>query len=220
MKAKINRKLLNTTTFDSGSLGVLAMVLHPFTSSGRYDVAITKNGRIVRNSSFVVHKESKKSQLDIDLSSSKLNSDDNLHDVSPKGYVLFHVSSGSGYSVSVKNENGDNSFNSKELTKGDLFALSLLKPGEYSIVNKLDSGKGGVEVSFTDSDAKNIKDLETSYVEVTKNKLTPNNVKLVSSQGLVFKVSDSSRILIEKGAETRSESRLKPVIRWKKPLKP
>jgi len=230
MKTRVNLQLLNTTTFDSGALGMMAMVIHQFSTSGLYRVVIMKQGQAITEEKFFVDKTSTERQLDIDLAMSVRNAKsrpENCHlvrekdkdiprIVSPEGYVLFYASSGSGYSVIVTNTNGKKEFDSTKLAEGDLFSISLLEPAKYSMVNTLGHGKGEIVVSLTPEIAKEIKSLETNYINVNQKGFDPNSIEMVSSQGLVFRISDSARILIEKQEETPRKPR-KPQIRWKKP---
>ena len=228
MKAKVNLQLLNTTTFDSGVLGMMAMVIHQFPTPGLFQVVIMKQGHAITEEEFSVDEKSTEMQLDVDLAMSIRNAKARPVDyrcvrekgiprvVSPKGYVLFYASSGSGYSVTVTNTEGKKEFDSTKLTEGDIFSISLLEPARYSMVNTLGHGKGEIVVSLTPDMAKEIKSLETSYINVNQKGFDPDCIELISSQGLVFRVSDSARILVEKKEEIPRKHR-KPVIRWEKP---
>ena len=85
-----------------------------------------------------------------------------------------------------------------------------------SMANTLGHGEGEIVVSLTPKMAKEIRNLETSYVNVSKKGFDPNCIELTSSQGLVFRINDSARILIEKKGGT-PQKRTKPVTRWEKP---
>jgi hypothetical protein len=227
MKTKMNLQLLNTTTFDSGALGMLAMVLHQFRSAGHYRAAIMEQGHAVTDVDFEVNEKSEVMQLDIDLAQAVRNAKARPGDcdcksekqtkrvVSPKGYVLFHASSGGGYSVTASDEGGKVVFDSTKLGDGDLFAVSVLEPATYSMTNTTGSAAGEIVVSLTPEMAKQIKTLETRYIDVSEKKFDPERIELTSSQGLVFRIKDTARILIEKKYPSRAE-RTKPIIRWQK----
>lgn len=211
MKAKVNLQLLNTTTFDSGSLGMMAMVIHQFTSPGNYQAVIMKEGHAISELALNVDEKSSEMQLNIDLAATSHKKGNypceknkmTLPTVSPKGYVLFYATSGSAYSVKVATSNGDTAFDSTKLAEGDLFSVTLLEPGKYSMINKGRRSKGEIVVSLTQKNSKNIRNLETNYINVTKKGFNPSNTEVISSQGLVFRISDSSRIVIEKKEETK-----------------
>lgn len=228
MKAKVDLQLLNTTIFDSGALGLMAMVIHQFPSPGHYQAVIMKQGRAETDVDFLVDEKSTEMQLDIDLARAIRNAKTRSEDssckrenetqliVSPKGYVLFYTSSGSGYSVTVTSTDGKEEFDSTKLTAGDLFSISLLEPARYSMVNTIGHGEGEIVVSLTPKMAKKIRSLETGYINVSQKGFDPEYIELTSSQGLVFRISDSARILIEK-KEVTPRKRIKPVARWEKP---
>lgn len=210
MKAKVNLQLLNTTRFDSGALGMLAMVVHPFVAVGHYHAVVMHLDQAVADVGFDVDEKSAVMQLDIDLAEVARQArayprgcgckghQQTGRVVSPQGYVLFHASAGYGYSVLVSNAAGEVAFNSTTLARGDLFAVSLLEPAAYALHETIDSLTGEITVSSTPDQAKHIKSLETRYVEVNHKTFDPACIDLVSAQGLVFRVNKSARIVIEK----------------------
>lgn len=227
MKARLNLQLLKTSTFDSGALGVLAMVLHQFQSTGHYRATILHRGQAVVDVTFEVNEQSDAMQLDIDLFEAVRKANARPEDcgckdktqikkvVSPRGYVLFHASSGSGYSVTVSNERGEVVFDSTRLSKGDLFAISLLEPAVYSMMNTLSSTSGIITVELPAEADRQIKALETVYVNVGQERLEPERISLISSQGLVFRIqSSAARVVVEK--QQSSPEPNQPVIRWQK----
>jgi hypothetical protein len=233
MNAKVNLQLFKTTTFDSGALGMLAMVLHQFNSIGHYRVSILNQGRALKYISFDVDGKSVATQLNIDLAQATAlkgkarpavtpggkSEEQTAQVVSPKGYVLFHASSGYGYSVIVSDSVGKVVFDSTKLSDNDLFALSLLEPGNYSIKNLLDSAAGEIVVSLPPEMSGQMKTLKTQYIDVSEKKFNPPQVELISSQGLVFRIKSMTRIMIAKRPLPRAEfakARPKPMISWRK----
>ena len=229
MTAKINRQLLNTTNFDSGALGALDMVVHQFSSPGRHHATVMRAGRAVAEVPFSIDEKSEAMQLDIDLARAERDADGKTSDcsckdekqpaavVSPKGLVLFHVSSGTGYSVVVSNETDKTTFDSTKLGKGDLFALSLLEPAVYSLANTVSNAAGEIHVTFDAETAKRIHQLETVHVNVTAKQFDPDRIEVASTQGLVFHLETATRIVIAKKGGDGEKDRGQPVIRWKKP---
>jgi hypothetical protein len=227
MKARVNLRLLSTTTFDSGALGMLAMVLHQFTAAGYYRAAVVERGRMVTDLSFEVDPKSEVMQLDIDLARAAREAGTRpggcgckgeqppARVVSPRGYVLFHASSGAGYAVTVSHDGDRVGFDSTKLSDGDLFAVSPLEPATYSVKNMLGSAAGKLTVGLTPEQLKEIRTLDTRYVDVSEKKLDPDRVDLVSSQGLVFRIKGAARVRIEKEHPQRNE-RPGPGIRWRK----
>jgi hypothetical protein len=215
MGTKINFQVLNIINQDSGALGPLGMVVHQFHEPGKYYVGVHREGRAVANTAF---------EVDLAGVARKVAHAD-ARKVSPKGYVLFHASAGSGYSatvsaapVSATVAAGDERviFDSTKLGEGDLFATSLLEPGKYSLVNAAGTAKTDIEVTFTPEDAKRLKSVEPLHVDVASTAFALATIRVISSQGLVFRVKDQARVVITRQGGTRRER--KPVLQWRKPL--
>ena len=220
MKATLNRQLFTQRVFDSGSLGALESVIHQFKRPGTYQVEVRRAGSVVRNDSFVVTEQGA-TQLDVDLSAPghEHSSDCTCHDtekeqaVSPTGYVLFHATRGGGYSVRVSQAHDkDAEFDSERLKDGDLFALCLLEPTQYAMTDRLGPGKGDITVSFAEKNAKQLRNLQTTYVDVTADGFKPAKVTAISTQGIVFRILGTARIVIEK-SEPASKEKERPVLR-------
>ena len=229
MQAKLNMQLLNTHSHDSGALGPLAMVVHTFPQPGHYSGLVLRHGRPVGEIAFVVDEKSEAMQLDFDLSTSAPRGASpaagcgchgktgTAASVSPKGYVLFHASTGGGYSVTVTHAEGKPVFDSTQLDNGDLFAVSLLEPTAYRLENTQSGAKGGITVSFDEEIARRIRSLETVYVDAKGKKFSDKKIALASTQGLVFRIHEASRIVISREGPERP-ARGKPVVRWQKPV--
>jgi hypothetical protein len=227
MKATVNLQVLKTTKFDSGALGPLAMVLHQFPNTGHYQAAITQRSGAVTTIDFEVNETSVVTQLNIDLAQTIRSATANPKDcdcnhekqiamvISPKGYVLFHASSGNGHSVTVSGSDSKIVFDSTKLDDGDLFAVSLLEPTGYSMKNMLGSAAGDISVSLKSDMTKRLKTLETQYIDVMEKRFEPGRIELTSSQGLVFRIKGAARIVIEKGSSLQAE-KSKPILHWEK----
>jgi hypothetical protein len=228
MQARLNTQLFNTSTFDSGALGMMAMVIHPFGTVGRYRALVLLKGRPVAEVPFDVDKKSLLMQHNIDLAQAahqgqqrpeacacKGEAPQSVATVSPNGFVLFHASSGQGYSVVVTNADGKPVFDSTRLNDGDLFAVTLLEPTRYTLRNTAGSAAGEIEVGFNADIAKRIKELDTRYVDAHEKAFDTDRIELASTQGLVFRIKGASRIVIEKQAPRQAEPR-KPAVRWQK----
>lgn len=232
MKANVNLQLSYTHFFDSGALGMLAMVVHQFTAAGLYRAVIKQRGIIVTDTHFIVEEQSGIAQLDFDLATAvskalarpnKYNccccnsSERHIHSLSLNGYALFHASFGCSYSAAVINEEGKTVFDTEYLNKGDLFAVSFLDSAVYSIVNKLDSSGGEIIVKEVSGDFdKLVFSPQTKYIDVKRKKLEPEKTEVVSSQGVVFKINSPARIVIEEKKETAKKRKL--VSHWQKAI--
>jgi hypothetical protein len=205
------------------------MVIHQFPSPGFYHAGIHRSGRVVADTQFRVDAESGVMQLDIDLAEAAqrhptkgdcgcTGKGEKTPVVSPKGYVLFHASSGDGYSVTAAAEDQKVVFDSTKLGGGDLFATSLLEPGKYIMENTLGRANGEILVTLTPEDAKRINQMEPQHVSVSADQFEPPKLTLVSSQGLVFRVNGEARIVINREGEREPFRPQKPILRWQKPV--
>jgi hypothetical protein len=222
--AKLNRAIFATRSFDSGAMGQMLSVVHPFNRPGRYLAVVRRRGQTVGQTEIEVTESAGRPQLTIDLAAvasrgraASCECDDRLrgneHTVSSGGYVLFTVLSGEGgFSVVVGEPGGQGKpvFDSERLEKDDLFALTLLEPGKYLVANQHGSARGTIGVSFRPEDAKKLRTLKTLYVEVAGGRLDPAEIKITSTQGLVFRVSETARIVIERQPEPKTSGPRKP----------
>lgn len=203
MPATLNRQLFEATVFDSGALGLTTSVVHQFTTAGIYTASVRKDGKHTGNVTIVVNDDATAMQLAIDLAETQASPGDPKdggQSVSTKGYVVFHTTSGTGWSVQI-GEGKQVVFDSARLTKGDIFALTLLEPTRYKIENKLGSAKGSIDVRFTRADVKRLSKLKPVTVTVGKS-FDPGHFKLISTQGLALRIESDARIVI-----TRQEKR-------------
>ena len=218
MQATVNRLLFTTTVFDSGSLGMLTSAIHQFAAPGAYQTVIQHNGQPAGARSFEVVEEGGEMQLNIDLAGARLAAPhaDDCHCKSPKGstprvsskgFVLFYVSQGQGYSVTAgpQGEKSKAEFSSQSLGAGDLFALSLLEPAKYSMVNRKGGAKGEIVVTAPKPQKKPLGILDAQYVEVTDKGFDPKKIEVTSTQGIVFRIQTAARIVVERQGTRRAE---------------
>ena len=224
MPATVNRLLFTTTKFDSGSLGMLTSVIHCFSKPGTYEAVIHHGGKPAGTRIFEVAEDAAEMQLNIDLAGTRLaapHKDDcccktgknGVPRVSPQGFVLFFVSQGQGYSV-VAGPLGQKAraeFNSQNLGAGDLFALSLLEPAKYSMVNRKGGAKGVIEVAAPKARKQALGVLDAQYVEVGSKGFKPARLKTTSTQGIVFRVARAARIVIERQGRRSYEKTAGPI---------
>lgn len=241
MNAKANLALLNTSRFDSGALGMLAMVIHQFAEPGRHRGSVLRAGSVVGDLDIMVDEKSDVMQLDIDLAVIAKQPRPNTNDakdchchpessspprvVSPRGYVLFHASSGSGFSVNLSHVSGKSKFDSTELDKGDLFACSLMEPAQYQGINMRTKAQIEIAVVFP-TDLKEgmsarLKAAESMNVKVQDGAFQPAKLNVISTQGLVFQINEAARIVIEKksgggDAKQIGKQLAGPKARWQK----
>lgn len=216
---RLNHWLLTTSSFDSGALGPLANVIHRFAAVGTYQAVVLRDGQRVGTTCFRVSDETAATQLNIDLASVALPTGSTARcacrehpksapAVSPQGYVLFQAARGpGGYSVVVgeAKEEGRAVFDSRALSDGDMFALSLIEPTTYSLASPGGPGQGEIQVTPIPPGT-NLRTVPPVYVAAARDGFQPARVSVHSGQGLVFRILGAARIVIEKrpAAERRA----------------
>ena len=212
MDLTFDQNLFTQVGLDSGLLTILGSVIHSFREPGEYRGSVHKadGGQAVFY--VTVDKNSPAAHVNIDLASLREYSaatekdccdegKENRFSVNPKGYVVFHVSGGSGgFSVHVRRSEEDPKepvFNSQELGEGDIFSGVIIRPGTYTLANPLSKGKGEIVVSYPEIGKTAYRPQEPARVQVGPRGFDPARIELKPSQGLIFDVKSPARIVIE-----------------------
>jgi hypothetical protein len=126
------------------------------------------------------------------------------------GYVVFHVSSGAGgYAVQLAGPMGasmlerrDESergrgdvWSSRELQSGDLFAVTLLRPGTYSVSNQ-NGGEGKMRMLYPERGRTAYRPPEPLRIAVSDGRLEPAGFELQPMQGQVYEIQAPARITV------------------------
>jgi hypothetical protein len=116
------------------------------------------------------------------------------------GYAVFSVPAGAGggYVVEVYKAGGaglgSKVFDNRELKESDILALILLRPGVYSMANSLNGAKAELTVGYPEA---SLGQMEPVKVACTKDAISPDKIKVRSTQGMVFSFETPSRIKVE-----------------------
>ena len=206
---RLNRRLLTTSTFDSGALGVLAHVIHRFPAAGAYQAVVLRDGQRVGTACFRVTDGTAGTQLNVDLATVAApggapcacrEHPESAPAVSPEGYVLFHAPGGAGgYAVVVgeAKEGGRAVFDSRALVNGDLFALALIEPTTYAVTSPGGSGRAEIQVAPIPQGT-NLRTVAPVYVDATRTAFKPAQIAVHAGQGLVFRMKGAPRVVVEK----------------------
>jgi hypothetical protein len=243
MNLTFDQNLFTQIGLDSGSITLLGSIVHSFQEPGEYRGSVHKadSGQAVFY--ITVDKNSPAAHVNIDLASLKEYSrkaekdccDDerpNHFTVNPKGYVVFHVSAGSGgFSVHVRRTVEDPKekvFNSQQLGEGDVFSAVILRPGTYSVTNRLADGRekekekekerARVVVSYPEIGKTAYQLPAPVRVQIGPRGFEPARINLKPAQGLVFDIKTSARIVIElvKADDGPGDDRPSPRRGWSK----
>jgi hypothetical protein len=233
MNLTFDQNLFTQVGLDSGSLTLLGSIVHSFQEPGEYRGSVHKAGGEQAVFYITVDKNSPAAHVNIDLAAlqeyseaPKEERDDdritNHFTVNPKGYVVFHVSAGSGgFSVYVRRtleDPNEKVFKSPELGEGDIFSAVILRPGSYSVANKLGKGDAQVTVSYPEIDKAAYRSPAPMRVQVSPRGFEPARLELKPGQGLIFDIKASARIVIElvKADDGPVVDREPPRRRWSK----
>jgi len=209
MKNRINTQLFTLTRFDSGSIGPMSYCLHPFHKPGRYKGEVLYKQQPVGEFLLHVCDNFDNPQVNVELSQYRLNQEkkgcscdeQGKADFNLKagGYGLFHTVTGrDGYSVRVFSLEGEREqvFNSAALQKDDLFALSLMRPGAYSVREASSKQKFGLEVAYIKPGKEKYVPPETLHLSIEKLD-AKESLNASPLQGIVFQCRKGERIIIE-----------------------
>lgn len=211
---RLNRHLFTETGTDSGSLNVLGTLVHRFPDEGDYVVEVTKDGDPVGRELLVVSDDYHSVQATFDLSrvgdaptcaceaAPCTCEAQSFQCIREDGYGVFHVSAGSGgYAVTVDPiETRDvREFDSTELREDDAFAAVLLRPGEYAVRNVAPEAEAESRLTVMYPDRERAREAlgEAVEIEASARGFDRGATRIHPGQGLVFRVEDPSRIVIE-----------------------
>ena len=221
-KAVLNRPVIAQRAFDSSALSVLATIFHPFPKPGRYDVLAQSDRGDTRRFAVEVA-EGGEDQVNVDLG-------DGVHGRSPcacdepgpeyrlrvGGVMGFFVSRGvARYSVTITRF-GEKAKelvldSSKGLPAADLFALTLVRPGVYSVLATPGKGAAKITVELPKPDPKRRLDTgQIAVLEVAKGDIKPKQVKISSGQSVLVKLSTRSRIVVKLERDDTGEDQPRP----------
>jgi hypothetical protein len=219
---RFNTRLLTTSTFDSGALGLLVHLIHRFPQVGTYQAVVFRDGQRVGTTCFRVTDQAAGTQLNIDLASVAPPSGDaqcvcrehpeSAPAVSAEGYVLFHAPRGIGsYAVVVgeAREAAEAVFDSRSLTDGDLFALALIEPTTYRVESSEGAGTGEIQVAPIPPGT-DLRTVAPVYVDATSAGFEPAQLNVHAGQGIVFRARGAKRILVTKRATPQPASTAVP----------
>jgi hypothetical protein len=231
MNSTFDQNLFTQIGLDSGSLTILGSVTHSFQKPGEYRGSVHKTGGEQAVFFITVDKNSPAASVNIDLAALPEYTDANQKEccdkseanhftVNPKGYVVFHVSRGSGgFSVHVRlavEDPKEKVYNSQELDDGDFFAAAIIRPGTYSVTNR--RAKAEIVVSYPEIGKTAYHPPAPVHVQVSTAGFEPARIELKPGQGMVFEIKTTGRVVIKlvKADDGPGQNRLTPRRGWSK----
>jgi hypothetical protein len=220
----LNRALFTNRPLDSAAVTALVTLLHRFTEAGDYELFVSRDGQLAARSSIQVVGElpepprgepgsaarpkSRSSgapnQINLDLATIGEAADE-LHaatgsTVATGGIMGFYVSGGTGrYTVTITRIVGDKKEtvldSAKGVPEGDFFAVTFVRPGLYSVVNRLADAKASVRVDLPKPG--DYRPGRATLVQAVRGGFEPGELSLFSGQSLLFQCQTPSQIVVE-----------------------
>lgn len=210
----LNRPVFTQHRFASFELTVLSTLIHRFGEAGTYQVTVTGGGQ-TRTDSLNVSTVGSHQQVNIDMSQPGNAAGAGFaaegangcccepaagRDLAVGGVVAFYASAGTGsYQVSVTNlgerEKRVVLDSAKTVPQGDYFAVTLVRPGSYRMVDELSRAEAQAHVSIPERER-----IDTQHVAMLKlgeGGFEPSSVRLHSGQSIFVECGQEARLLVE-----------------------
>lgn len=221
MSLRVARETVMQEEFDSGSLTPLCTLVHHIREPGLYIGEVSRGDKVVGTFRVQAVGDDADGQVNIDLATLR-GTESEARLVLAPGSVVLHASVGTiGYSVKLWRTGGERrelEFDSRDLGADDLFAVTLLSPGDYHVVDEGERSLCRVSVSRCESGKKPyrppapvVSGLSDEALEDT------DSLELRQAQTQVFRAEGCSRVKVRLAESDRAV--LKPPtakVEWRR----
>lgn len=206
MATVINTHALMAQKLRSDEIGPLAMVAHPIMAAGQYFGQVWQGKAAVAQFQLTVEEASTPGQADIDLAAlmarpgvgkSRLM----RFKMPAGGYAAFFASKGAGgYAVTldqvIEGKEPRSVFDSRKLTEGDVYAVTLLRPGLWIAQDAASGARAQVTVAYPVIGDTPFRPAERGHaISVSGEGMDRDTVKMNPGEGLVFQVGGKGTVL-------------------------
>jgi hypothetical protein len=205
---------MEQTTFDSATPTGTAVLIHHFDQAGDYDISIRRGDEVIDRLRLNVPEQrapegeaqgaepAHPGAISIDLRSIVFNpAADRRLAVPAGGYVTFTGPAGAaslGVTVARAGaEGGDLEFDSQRLRPGDLFAVTLIRPGRYTASNTISGASMEIRVTYPQVGPTPFRPPGPASVECQADGFNTETVTITPLQSVIFGISSETRIQIE-----------------------
>jgi hypothetical protein len=241
MNVTINRALIEQTSFDSATPTGTAIVVHQFEQVGEYNISVTRDDQVIdrlrlnvpgprgpaESEAQTVQPPAEQAQpgsaVSVDLASIAATAEaDRRLAVAPGGYVAFSAPPGapplSATVARADAESGDVEFDSRRLGPGDLFAVTLIRPGRYTASNTATGNSLEIQVMYPQVGTTPYRPPDPVNIECRADGFSAEQVSLGPAQGIIFHISTETRIQIELTEPDDGPSQeARPQAIWRRP---
>lgn len=184
----LNRPVFAQRAFDSRALTVLTTLFHRFPEAGDCDLRIWRDERLIHRAHVRVVAEGAPLQLHLDLAA--LQETGGPYALAVGGVIGFYVSRGVGrYRVEIAQlthrEKVVRLDNSQVIPEGDLFAVTLVRPGIYRVLQVEGRGEGEIRVRLPGKERYR-PDQATRVTVGKEGIMEPRGVEILAGQSVVF----------------------------------
>lgn len=209
----INTYALQHNPIESAKIGVLGSVAAVLQNEGNYFGTVLRDGYEVGNFRLVVTNNHPNTQADVDMAvmakdvvpevkegccpsdedaAAQTSGQEQVYNVAKGGYMVLHASQGQGnfqVMVDFLPQGGSERvefFNSDELRPGNIFIVTLMRPGHYQLRDHVQGRQGTINVSYPPAPTGDYVAPEPVQVQVNGGEF--GNLNLQPTQSIVFYV--------------------------------
>jgi hypothetical protein len=236
----VNQTFLEQTRFDSGSPGGLSAVVHHFSEAGECTVSFLEHEEVIEQVGLAVAAGGEAraapaagaAALTLDLAAIRQGTERGpavpaeggaRFDLERGGYVTFSLPPDqTNAAIRVQRRDtgpeGEAAFDSRRLGEADVFAVTLVRPGRYTMRNALTGAQGTITVAYPVRGREAYRPPAPQTVQCTAEGFAPGDIGLQPAQGLIFRFAVPSRIEIELAEADDGPAReARPrKVRWQK----
>jgi hypothetical protein len=240
----LNRAVFAQRPFDSGALTVLTTLLHRFAEPGDYDITVRSPGKRDRSLRVQVTTSSAPDQINIDLAALDRPAGEpgccpgeSDYTLQTNGVMGFYASQGvDAYSLVIKRRDLREKKvfldSASQIPAGDLFAVTLVRPGAYKVTDVLSGkfetliqvgmppiarpeqgpkpGQKGRQPKTPPGDAGRYRPDQPTLVTFDKNGFSSKEIRLFAGQSAVFHCQVPARLRVEAAQKDEAAGQPKP----------
>lgn len=206
-KVLLNRAMFSIRPYESSALTVLTTLFHHFSEAGNYELFVRRGGTVIHRAAIQVSEKGAQQQLNLDLASLRDAEQRECCDkeagtrytLAVNSILGFYVSQGTGaYSVALaraEHKERQALDSAAHIPAGDLFAVTLVRPGTYRAVNE----EGGAEamIRVRPASPKDYRPDQAELVTCDAQAFKPKRVDITSGHSVVFRCEAPARLRVE-----------------------
>lgn len=211
-KVLLNREVFTRRAHEATALRVLGTLIHRLPDAGTHELFVFGNGSLIHRAPVDVA-DGGSFQINIDMTKPM----DARYHIAPGGALGFFASSGSGqYHVRIDQIKGKERVvvldSTKGVPAGDLYALTLVRPGRYRVVDTVNKGEAVVTVEMpARPPQRRLRDAASASRAATpryrpdqptglfvgRGEIKPHEVRILAGQTVVFECSLAANVRVE-----------------------